>query len=98
MQAPEQSGETTVMNAHKGKLKVTTMTGLLVTVVLAAFFILNDWIVVLICLPALALALSPFLFAKRLGVQLPLPFLALITLFAFASIFMGEVWNFYERI
>ena len=85
-------------NERNGERRVTRVVGLLLGGGLVAFFVLNDWSVALIAVATLALAFSPYLFAKRLGVQLPIPFLMLTSLFAFASIFLGEVLNFYERV
>jgi len=45
----------------------------------------------------LALTLLPFVFKDRLGVRLPMTFGALIVVFLFATLFLGEVGDFYER-
>lgn len=86
------------MNAQRSNLKVTTFIGLLLGGTLITFFILNDWKIALIGSATMTLSLSPYLFARRLGVRLPIPFLTLTSLFAFGSIFLGEILNFYERV
>ncbi len=45
----------------------------------------------------LTISYVPVMLSRRLGVHLPVQFLALITLFVFATLFLGEVWDFYER-
>lgn len=60
--------------------------------------ILNDWTTALIASATLAVSVSPFLFAKHLGVHVPTPFLIFSSAFAFASMFLGEVFDFYERV
>ena len=42
-------------------------------------------------------SLLPILFAKRFGVRLPTSFFASIVLFSFATIFLGEAFDFYGR-
>lgn len=86
------------MSAHRTKIMAAAISGLLLCVVLVGWFIVNDWTLVLIGAVTLGLSISPYVFAKRLGVELPLAYLALTLLFAFASIFLGEVFEFYERV
>jgi hypothetical protein len=45
----------------------------------------------------LILSLLPLLAAGRFGIRLPLPFVAAVALFAFATIFLGEAFDFYTR-
>jgi hypothetical protein len=54
--------------------------------------------VVLIGAAILAFSFSPYWFAKCFGVELPVSFLVFTIAFTFASIFLGEVFEFYERI
>ena len=46
----------------------------------------------------LCLSLLPLALAHRLSVRLPVSFLLFITLFVFASIFLGEAFDFYNRV
>ena len=70
--------------------------GMLATTFLAALG-LGRWSLAFVALATFALSLAPVLLASRLRIQLPLPFLAATSLFVFASIFMGEAFDFYER-
>jgi len=45
----------------------------------------------------LSLSLLPLLVVRRFGVHLPVSFFAIITVFIFSTIFLGEVFDFYER-
>ncbi|WP_137110986.1 hypothetical protein [Rhodobacter sp. SY28-1] len=52
---------------------------------------------VFISLAALALTLLPGLLASRVGLRLPPSFLAAIALFVLATLYLGEVYDFYNR-
>ncbi len=56
------------------------------------------WSLAFVSFATLALSLSPPLLAARWSLTLPLPFSVATTLFFFASIFLGEAFNFYERL
>lgn len=56
------------------------------------------WSLTFVALATLALALAPIMLASRLDITLPLPFVAAMTIFVVASIFMGEAFDFYERV
>ena len=56
------------------------------------------WSMTFVALATLGLSLAPLFLADRFGITLPLPFVAAVTLFVVASIFMGEAFNFYERV
>ncbi len=47
---------------------------------------------------ALALTFLPRLLAGRVGLRLPPSFLAAIALFVLATLYLGEVWDFYGRL
>jgi hypothetical protein len=51
-----------------------------------------------VALATLALSVAPVVLANRLDITLPIPFVAAVTLFVVASIFMGEAFDFYERV
>ena len=59
---------------------------------------LARWSLAFVSLTTLSLALVPPLLAARWSLTLPLPFLLFTTLFCFASIFLGEAFDFYERL
>lgn len=58
---------------------------------------LARWSLAFVSFATLALSLVPLLLASRWSLNLPLPFLLATTLFFFASIFLGEAFDFYER-
>lgn len=66
-------------------------------VALAALWVAR-WPIAFLALVTLALSVVPILLAERLSISLPLPFLAATSIFIFASIFLGEAFDFYERI
>lgn len=51
-----------------------------------------------VALATLVLSVAPVVLANRLDITLPIPFVASVTLFVVASIFMGEAFDFYERV
>tara|TARA_R110000787_G_scaffold112500_3_gene221408 strand:- start:3277 stop:3930 length:654 start_codon:yes stop_codon:yes gene_type:complete len=59
---------------------------------------LARWSLAFVSFATLALSLLPPLLAARWSLTLPLPFLVATTLFFFASIFLGEAFDFYERL
>jgi hypothetical protein len=56
------------------------------------------WSLTFVALATLALSFAPLVLANRAGITLPLPFVGATTLFVVASIFMGEAFDFYERV
>ncbi|KIN69563.1 hypothetical protein Z948_3310 [Sulfitobacter donghicola DSW-25 = KCTC 12864 = JCM 14565] len=59
---------------------------------------LGRWSLAFVSFATLALSLVPPLLAARWNLTLPLPFLIFTTLFFIASIFLGEAFDFYERL
>ena len=55
------------------------------------------WTALFVALCTWALTLSPKPFARWLGIDLPPSFLVAIVFFIFATLFLGEVGDFYER-
>ncbi len=56
------------------------------------------WPMTFVAFATLALSLAPLVLADRFGITLPVPFVAAVTVFVVASIFMGEAFDFYERV
>ncbi len=56
-----------------------------------------QWSLVFVAVLTLVLTLSPTRFARWLGIDLPPSFLAAIVIFLFGTLFLGEVFDFYER-
>jgi hypothetical protein len=59
---------------------------------------LARWSLAFVSFATLALSLLPPLLAARWSLTLPVPVLVFTTLFFFASIFLGEAFDFYERL
>lgn len=58
---------------------------------------LGQWDEAFIAILTLALTFVPIVFEKQMAVELPIAFSAMIVVFLFASLFMGEIGGFYER-
>lgn len=58
----------------------------------------GHWSNVFVTVTALFLTVLPSVFSARFEIRLPLGFLAAISLFVFATLFLGEVFDFYERV
>ena len=69
---------------------------MIVLVVVALF--LGRWSIAFVAFATLMLSLVPILLAERYSIKLPLPFLIATSLFIFGSIFLGEAFDFYERL
>ncbi|WP_254694168.1 hypothetical protein [Sulfitobacter sp. SK012] len=59
---------------------------------------LSRWSLAFVSLATLGLSLVPPILAARWSFTLPVPFLMATTLFFFGSIFLGEAFDFYERL
>ena len=59
---------------------------------------LARWSLAFVSLFTLALSLTPPILASRWSLTLPVPFLFATTLFFIGSIFLGEAFDFYERL
>lgn len=57
----------------------------------------QQWSVVFVSITAIALTILPALFVSRFEIHLPMSFLAAISIFVFATLFLGEIYDFYER-
>ncbi|MDX8350003.1 hypothetical protein SLH49_18595 [Cognatiyoonia sp. IB215446] len=76
---------------------VAILWGLLLLTSLTALF-LGFWELSFVAFSTFALAVTPVFLASRLQISLPVPFLVATTVFIFASVFMGEAFDFYERV
>ena len=56
------------------------------------------WALSFVALATLGLAIAPLVLARRFEITLPVPFVVAITVFLVASVFMGEAFDFYERV
>ena len=76
---------------------VAVLWGLLLGTALTALFF-GLWELSFVALATFSLAIAPAFLASRLDISLPVPFVVATTIFIFASVFMGELFDFYERV
>lgn len=57
----------------------------------------GHWLHVFLVGGVIAICLTPLLFRKRLPVEVPSEIQLVVVLFTFATLFLGEVWDYYER-
>ncbi|WP_341368127.1 hypothetical protein [Yoonia sp. BS5-3] len=76
---------------------VISLWGLLLGTSLTAL-VFGLWELSFVAFATFTLAITPAILASRLHVTLPVPFLVATTVFIFASVFMGEAFDFYERV
>lgn len=76
---------------------LTSIWTLLVLSAIAAGFE-QRWALSFVALATLGLAIAPLVLARRFEITLPVPFVVAITVFLVASVFMGEAFDFYERV
>jgi len=75
--------------------KVLLLSVLAIELLFAAYY--QSWINALLLVGIVILSLLPMLFARHFSVPLPAEFDLATIIFIFASIFLGEISNFYER-
>lgn len=80
---------------HRRVLLVNAVIMLILT--LTALW-LGRWPIAFVALATFVLSLVPAIIAERFAITLPLAFLVATSLFTFASIFLGEAFDFYERV
>lgn len=76
---------------------VASMWGILLATAATAL-LFGRWEIGFVALATFGLAITPAILASRLDITLPVPFLVATTTFIFASVFMGEAFDFYERV
>ena len=69
----------------------------LLGIALALSVINGQWATAFVTLATLFLTFTPYLFQRRYKIYIPNGFIAAITIFIFATLFLGEVGDFYER-
>ncbi len=60
--------------------------------------VMQQWLTAVLVGSIMAIISIPFIFRDRLPVRIPMEFHVLIILFIFASLFLGEVQSFYQRV
>ncbi|GGX65687.1 hypothetical protein GCM10007385_38550 [Tateyamaria omphalii] len=71
--------------------------GILLAASIVALFV-GFWEQAFVALLTLALCMAPLFLASWYSITVPVPFLIATTLFISGSIFMGEAFDFYERV
>ncbi|MFQ6552358.1 hypothetical protein AAD018_008435 [Aestuariibius insulae] len=84
------------MPTDRPAIVAKVLQGALVVSALAGAFV-GLWSLVFVALAALALTYLPHYVAHLTGVRLPRSFLSAIVFFIFATVFLGEAFDFYER-
>ncbi|MCF6315272.1 MAG: hypothetical protein L3J30_03065 [Marinosulfonomonas sp.] len=80
-----------------GQSYVVYLIWAVLVVELVASLLNGHYSLAFIALATLTLSFAPVLFADRFKIQLPIHFFAGIVLFLFGTIYLGEVFDFYER-
>ncbi len=83
--------------AERVTYRITLLLRLALLIVGIAAIFTGQWSVVFAAAGALLLSYVPQAIAAQVNVKLPLQFQFFITLFLYASIFLGEVGDYYER-
>lgn len=76
---------------------VFTLVGIM-AVELVFTLLQQQWLTAFLVVMIMSVAISPVIFHHRLRVTFPPEFHILAITFIFASLFMGEVWQFYARV
>lgn len=84
------------MSIRTSPLIVTIIQAVLIMEAMTGI-VTQTWSAVFVALSTLALTFLPTRFARFFGISLPRSMLAAIVIFIFATLFLGEVADFYER-
>ncbi len=57
----------------------------------------QNWSAAFVAAATLVVTFLPHIFARRLQIHVPVAFSSAIVVFTFATLFMGEVWDYYNR-
>ena len=85
------------MNFERIPYLTLVIWGILAIAFVVALFT-SQWANAFVTIVALTLTLLPSVFSNRFQIQLPLSFLAAISLFLFATLFLGEIFDFYKEL
>ncbi|WP_458878316.1 hypothetical protein [Arenibacterium sp. CAU 1754] len=84
--------------AHSGHSRFLIANALVMGGMALAALWFGRWPIAFVSLATLCLSLVPVIVARRLSITLPGPYLVATTLFIFASIFLGEAFDFYNKL
>ncbi|MFD2533324.1 hypothetical protein [Gracilimonas halophila] len=95
MQKPEQQDQSREFNAHRIVIRV-----LLVLMAVEWILLLLDqrWLSLFLVTFIIGTVFSPILFRSRMQVEIPAEFHLTAVIFIFASFYLGEVQDFYQRL
>lgn len=82
---------------RRAHLIVISILQVLLTAELVALTVRGQWFHVVLVCGVMATCLVPVLFRERLPVDVPIEIQVVIVLFIFATLFLGEIWEYYER-
>ncbi|RMA42026.1 hypothetical protein [Rhodophyticola porphyridii] len=85
------------MSILRGQTPVTYLIWGILAVACLASLAMGRWAVAFVSVATWAVSILPLILAPRFGLQLPRQFIALIVVFVFSTLFLGEVFDFYER-
>lgn len=80
-----------------GQSTITQIIWTLLVIAVPVALAEGRWSLGFVALATLALSFVPVLAEKRLGIALPVRFVAAIVVFVFATLFLGEAMDFYNR-
>ena len=84
------------MKLQNSNLVVRAIWAVLLVAFVAALA-LQRWSIAFVSLATLGISMLPLALAARMHIRLPTAFLVFIVFFVFATLFLGEVFDFYER-
>lgn len=85
------------MKILRNQTPVTYLIWATLGVACVAGLVTQNWLVSFVAIATFGVSILPLAAASRLGIGLPRKFIAMIVLFTFGSLFLGEVLDFYER-
>ncbi len=77
--------------------KIVLLIWLALAISIAYSIYSRSWSTVFVASLTLLLTILPIVFANRFEIKLPMRFAAAIAIFVFATLFLGEIGNFYNR-
>lgn len=83
--------------ARRAHLTILTLTQLVMAAELLVLIMRQEWLHVFLVVSIMAATLAPVLFRERLPIEVPSEIQILVVLFVFATLFLGEVRDYYER-
>jgi uncharacterized membrane protein YjdF len=98
MAEPEPPPVTTPDRARRIHLVVLSVLQVIMATEFALVLWRGEWLTAILVLAIIGITLAPALLGNRLPVRIPPEFQVLAVVFVFATLFLGEVRSWYERI